>query len=601
MMKIVLSLGFLFLAQTVFPQLMFRGTPDHSSNYQTNKQIVFTDEAWSLNGKAPVRSTAVSSSTTVFFGASDGKLCALDKASGKVKWIFNSGSSIESSPAINKGKVFFSNNKQTLFALDAATGKQIWKYNFGENKEYDWAFDYYYSSPTLINNFIVIGSKDGFVHKLNQSNGQLVWKFEAGNVVRSTPAADNNTVYFGDVDGVLYAVDFTTGKEKWTFLTVGNGLKNEDFGFDRRAIISSPAIKNDRVFVGCRDGFFYAINKNTGKEIWRVDHEVSWVISSLAVKDTIVVTGTSDGRFIQAVSSNSGKEIWKTKTSSIVWSSPVIHNDKVYIGSGEGILYCLDLYTGQIINRFQTTGSIFSSPVISDSLLFFGSDNGTFYALKSGIPYPSPRNLKRFVFYEPGVNIYFGGGTDAKLRNYLSGNGYRAINSIKLDSILKTDGPNSVIVFATNYFPKEILNGYDQCSLRKYLNNGGRVVVCGINPVVAKYDEHKVLNGFNFLLADSVLDIRYGPNDLRSHKGIYPSFVTKEGKKWGMRDFWISSFGLPPSQVDTVLGKDENGLAVAWIKKYSSFKGSGFLQIWLEQEGTDDLSYILKVAEYGFE
>lgn len=600
-MKIVLSLGFLFLAQTVFPQLMFRGTPDHSSNYQTNKQLIFTNKAWSLNVKAPVRSTAVTSSTTVFFGSSDGKFYALDKASGKVTWIFNSGSSIESSPAINKGKVFFSNNKQTLFALDAATGKQIWKYNFGENKEYDWAFDYYNSSPTLINNFIVIGSKDGFVYKLNQLNGQPVWKFEAGNVIRSTPAENNNTVYFGDVDGVLYAVDFATGKVKWKFLTVGNGLKNEDFGFDRRAIISSPSIKNDRVFVGCRDGFFYAINKNTGKEIWRVDHEVSWVISSLAIKDTTVVTGTSDGRFVQAVSSNTGKEIWKTKTASIVWSSPVIHNDKVYIGSGEGVLYCLDLYTGQIINRFQTTGSIFSSPVISDSLLFFGSDNGTFYALKSGIPYPSPRNLKRFVFYEPGVNIYFSGGTDVKLRNYLSGNGYRAINSIKLDSILKTDGPNSVIVFATNYFPKEILNGYDQSSLRKYLNNGGRVVVCGINPVVAKYDEHKFLNGFNFLLADSVLGIRYGPNDLRSYKGIYPSFVTEEGMKWGMRDFWISSLGLPPSQVDAVLGKDENGLAVAWIKKYSSLKGSGFLQIWLEQEGFDDLSYILKVAEYGFE
>lgn len=149
-MKIVLSLGFLFLAQTVFPQLMFRGTPDHLSNYQTNKQIIFTDEAWSLNVKAPVRSTAVASSTTVFFGSSDGQFYAVDNASGKIKWIFDSGSSIESSPAINKGKVFFANNKQTLFAVDAATGKQIWKYNFGENKEYDWAFDYYYSSPTLL-------------------------------------------------------------------------------------------------------------------------------------------------------------------------------------------------------------------------------------------------------------------------------------------------------------------------------------------------------------------------------------------------------------------------------------------------------------------
>jgi eukaryotic-like serine/threonine-protein kinase len=602
MMKTVTALVFVLTGSMAYSQTaMFRGTPDHTSNYQTNRQIIFADEAWNFKANAPIRSTAVTSASTVFFGSSDGKFYALDKSTGKTKWIFNSGSSIESSPALDKGKVFFSNNRQTLFALNALTGKGIWKYNFGENKTYEWAFDYYYSSPTIFNNSILIGAKDGYVYKFNETNGKVVWKFQTTGIVRSTPAIDNTTVYFGDVDGILYAVDFTTGKEKWKFFTVGNGLKNEDFGFDRRAIISSPTIKEDKVFVGCRDGFFYAVNKNTGKEIWRVDHEVSWVISSLAVKDTVVVTGTSDGRFIQAVSSNTGKQIWKTGTSSIVWSSPVIHNDKVYIGSGESVLYCLDLHTGQIINRFQTTGSIFSSPVISDSLLFFGSDNGKFYALKNGTPHPSPKNLKRFVFYEPGVNIYFRGGTDAKLRTYLAVNGYTIINSSKLDSVLKASGENSVIVFAANFFPKEILNGYDQSTLRKYLNNGGRVLVCGINPVVAKYDENKFLNGFNFLMADSVLDIQYGPNDLRSHKGIYPSFATEEGKKWGLKNFWISSLGIEPSKVDIVLGKNENGLAAAWVKKYHASKESGFVQVWLEQDGSDDLSYILKVAEYGFE
>lgn len=602
MKKIITALAFILPGITTYSQTaMFRGTPGHISSYQGNTQTIFTTEAWSFNANAPIRSTAVASSSTVYFGSSDGRFYALDKSTGKTKWMFNSSSSIESSPALDKGKVFFSNNRQTLFALDALTGKEIWKYNFGENKNYDWAFDYYYSSPTIYNNSIVIGAKDGYVYKFNETSGQVVWKFQTQNIVRSTPAIENNMVYFGDVDGILYAVDFTTGKEKWKFFTVGNGLKNEDFGFDRRAIISSPTVKDDKVFVGCRDGFFYAVNKNTGKEIWRVDHEVSWVISSLAVKDTIVVTGTSDGRFVQAVSSNTGNQIWKTRTSSIVWSSPTIYNGKVYIGSGEGVLYCLDLYTGQVINRFQTSGSIFSSPVISDSLLFFGSDNGKFYALKNGASHPSPKNLKRFVFYERGSRIYFRGGTDVKLATYLSDNGYSILSSAKLDSVLRTDGENSVIVLASNYFPKEVLNGHEQSSLKKYLNNGGRIVVCGINPVVVKYDENKNLNGFNFLLADSVLGIQYGPNDLRSHKGIYPSFATEEGKRWGLKDFWISSLGIEPSKVDIVLGKNENGLAAAWVKKYHSSKGSGFVQIWLEQDGSDDLSYILKVAEYGFE
>ena len=83
-------------------------------------------------------------------------------------------------------------------------------------------------------------------------------------------------------------------------------------------------------------------------------------------------------------------------------------------------------------------------------------------------------------------------------------------------------------------------------------------------------------------------------------ESIFAAFATEEGKRWGLKDFWISPLGIEPNKVDVVLGKDENGLAAAWVKKFHSSKGSGFIQIWLEQDGSEDLSYILKVAEYGF-
>ena len=163
------------------------------------------------------------------------------------------------------------------------------------------------------------------------------------------------------------------------------------------------------MIVGCRDGLFYAVDKNTGKEIWRVDHHVSWVISSIAVKDSIAVTGTSDGAFVQAVNVNTGKEIWKFKTISIVWSSPVIYNNQVYIGSQEGVMYCLNLLTGKRITAFQGDGKIFTSPVISDSLLFFGTDKGNFYALRSSNYTLSPpaRYKTRYVFWQQDADKYF--------------------------------------------------------------------------------------------------------------------------------------------------------------------------------------------------
>jgi outer membrane protein assembly factor BamB len=330
--KLLLAIIFqsiLFSASSQTQTNMFRGTALHISSITSNKQIIFGEKAWMFNADAPIRTTVVCNNNNIFFGSSKGIFYALDKNNGAIKWQYNTGYAIESSAALFNDNVFFSDNKQTLYALNESTGKLVWKFDFGNSLNYDWGFDYYYSSPTIADGKILIGAKDGFVYSIDATNGKVIWKFKTDGIVRSTPAVENNAVYFGDVEGILYKVDFNTGKEIWRFKTTGNSLKNEDFGFDRRAIISSPVITQNKILFGCRDGFLYAVNKKTGKEDWNMDHHVSWVISSIAVKDSIVVTGTSDGRFVQAINLNTGNEIWKFKTVSLVWSSPIIFNNAV--------------------------------------------------------------------------------------------------------------------------------------------------------------------------------------------------------------------------------------------------------------------------------
>lgn len=583
---------------------MFRNTPDHASTLQTNNNSVFGDEAWKFNADAPIRSTAVCNKDLVFFGASNGVLYALDRKNGKQIWQYKTGFAINSSPALYNGQIFFSNNKQTLYAINATTGEPAWKFDFNTSLNYEWAFDYYYSSPAITGKNLLIGGKDGFVYNINPTSGKLNWKYKTGTVVRSTPAIAGNKVFFGDVEGTVYALDVNNGKELWRFTIEGHGLKNEDFGFDRRAVIASPVVANNKVIVGGRDGFLYAIDEKTGKETWRVNHDVSWIISSVAIKDSIVVTGTSDGHFVQAVNLNTGVQLWKYKTISIVWSSPVIENNKVYIGSHDEALYCIDLITGKKLNGFQCEGVIFSSPVICDEQLFFGTDKGWLYALQPAkYYYPAAKSsLKKFVFWEAGTNLYFRYGTDQRLKEYLVNNGYTVLNSQSLVTWLskKDSALNSVIVFASNFFPKAITDGYEHSLLRSYLDNGGKIVVMGPNPLIFQVDPATKNIERNFLLPDSVINIKYGPNDLRSYKGTQPAFPTEEGKKWGLRKSWTAPLSLAVENVDIVLGKDENGLASAWVKKFSEVKGTGFVQIWLDATGADDLSYILRVAEYGF-
>lgn len=582
---------------------MFRGGADHVAAQKGMQQNIFADKAWTFNAEAPIRSSVAYSADAIYFGTSNGFVYALNKTTGAVKWKYNTGYAVNSSPLYANNKLFFADNKQTLYAVQASTGKLLWKFDFGTSLDYEWLFDYFYSSPTLVNSKIVIGSKDGYTYCINEADGKVSWKHKAEGIVRSTPAVNNGVVYIGDTEGNLYALQLSDGKEKWKFEIKGHTMKNEDFGFDRRAIISSPVVAGNNVLAGGRDGFLYCVNKTTGTLNWTTDHNVSWVISSVAVKDTIVVTGTSDGRFVQAVSLNTGKEIWKYGTLSIVWSSPLIYNNQVYIGSHDNVLYCFDVYTGKRLNSFQTGGAIFSSPVIADSLLYFGCDDGNLYALKpSAYHYGSTTGVKKMVYWEPGINNYFRYGTDNTIKEYLVSRGYTVIDSKKMAAWMsqKDSAVNSVIVFASNYAPAEVTAGYDKSPMRSYLDNGGKIVLLGNNPTIFRYDPNsKQAIGFNVPFCDSVLAVNYGPNDTRAFKGSQPAFPTAEGKQWGLRSAWVAGLSVPVTMVTTVLGKDENGLASSWVKKYNAAKGAGLVQIWVAPEGNPDYSYITRVAEYG--
>ncbi len=582
---------------------MFRGNASHQNTLVTKDKRIFGELGWQFDAGAPIRSTAVCGGSSIYFGTAKGVFYALDKTNGQVNWEFNTGHAIHSSPAYNNDKVYFADNQQTLYCLHANTGKTIWKTALGANLKYAWNFDYYYSSPTIAGNNLLIGGKDGFVYNFDASTGKLNWKHQVSGIVRSSPAVENGVLYVGNTDGILYALSMADGKEIWQFKTMGNGLKNEEFGFDRRAIISSPMIADGKIIFGCRDGILYAINISDGKEAWRMDHQVSWVISSVSVKDSMVVTGTSDGRFVQAVSLHTGKQIWKYRTVSIVWSSPIICNNTIYIGSQEGVLYAFDLYTGKKLNSFQASGKIFSSPIIEDGLLYFGTDNGRMYALKPATHlYPSKTGLTKMVYWENGFNSFLKYGTDIKLKEYLNENGYQTIGSEKLAYWLanKDSAVNSVVVMASSYFPDAVINANEKSLLRSYLNNGGKLVMTGINPLVYILDSTtKSPIGFNIPKSDSVLGINYGPNDTRGFGGLQPASPTSDGEAWGLRKSWTSFLPLPTDKVDIVLGKNEEGNASAWVKRYNPAKGSGLVQIWVDEDGVDDISFVMKVAEYG--
>jgi hypothetical protein len=265
-------------------------------------------------------------------------------------------------------------------------------------------------------------------------------------------------------------------------------------------------------------------------------------------------------------------------------------------------MYCLDVLTGKKISSFQASGRIFSSPAVKGKLLVFGTDNGFIYGLQPDTTFSRvENNFRQYVYWEPGVQLYFRPGIDIRIREYLALRGFNVIDAPRLEHLLSRNDSalNSVIVFASCYFPPQIVKNDSASLLRNYLNHGGRIVLLGMNPLLFTTDPvTKSITGRNFLKADSVLNIGYGFSDLRAFLGFQPAFPTRVGNIWGLRKSWVAPLSLPLEKVDIVLGKDENGLASAWVKKYHPAAGSGLVQLWIDGEGTDDLSEVIRVALY---
>jgi outer membrane protein assembly factor BamB len=110
---------------------------------------------------------------------------------------------------------------------------------------------------------VLAGCNDGSLHAFSATTGQRVWQFLTNGPVQSSPSVAGHTMYFGSWDGHLYAVNRADGTLRWK-LDLGNmpqtSAEQYTFGPDEGGrIVSSPWPAEGAVYVGCDNGYLYAI------------------------------------------------------------------------------------------------------------------------------------------------------------------------------------------------------------------------------------------------------------------------------------------------------------------------------------------------------
>jgi parallel beta-helix repeat protein len=78
---------------------------------------------------------------------------------------------------------------------------------------------------------------------------------------------------------------------------------------------------------------------------------------------------------------SSNQRLWNYTTGSSVESSPAVAGGRVYVGSDDNRVYCLDALTGAFVWSYATGGSVFSSPAVADGKVYVGSEDHRVYCL----------------------------------------------------------------------------------------------------------------------------------------------------------------------------------------------------------------------------
>ena len=228
---------------------------------------------------------------------------------------------------------------------------------------------------------------------------KTAWQANAGagstgrGKLTASPIVFDNRVYTLDAEGVVSAFSASGGNQAWRVSTMPKGRKErEGFG-------GGLAAENVRVYAATGYGTVVALEAASGKQIWEKTLPTPIRTSPTVVNDKVFVR-SSEGR-LYCLSGADGSEVWAVRglpeeTSLLNNVSPAVDGDTIVVAYSTGDLVAVNIAKGQLLwteslARQKSNSSLGSlsdvgRPAIDGGLVFAVGHSGRTIAssLKTG-------------------------------------------------------------------------------------------------------------------------------------------------------------------------------------------------------------------------
>ena len=152
-----------------------------------------------------------------------------------------------------------------------------------------------------------------------------------------------------------------------------------------------PAIEGDRLFAADVEGQVFALDRTTGKVLWK-NKLITEVSGAVGAGYGLVLLGTLKGDVI-ALDSESGEEKWRAKVNSEILSAPAVNGDIVVVQAQDDTVYAFEAYSGNARWVFNNSPAVSTlrgsgSPLLTNRYAVVGLSSGKVLALDAerGLP-----------------------------------------------------------------------------------------------------------------------------------------------------------------------------------------------------------------------